>query len=412
MASSGPDESVPAQQDWQTGEWGGDAEHQNIEHSEHDAATAYDPASKPAESSPSDSASNEDDEDDGGDYDPESVAYDPESAPTNDTTLPDAPMPAAASTSASDARPAKKPKTAGGFIVGSSDDEDEDDATPAPRPITVTSNMPEPTAAHEAQYQNPAAGLQSQPNAASAPGQAMSARLQADTIGLLEDRVKEDPRGDVDAWKALMQEQHRRNRIEDARDVYERFFGVFPQAAEIWLDYLGMELSLDNFQQAEAIFGRTLLSVPHVDLWTAYLNYIRRRHDLNDPSGQARQVVSTSYEFVLQHIGQDRDSGQIWSDYIQFLKSGPGQVGGTSWQDQQKMDILRKAYQRAICVPMPNLNALWKEYNQFELGLNKAAVSLTCASSANRQLTRCTGTKIPTGALAIIHDSPHGQHPP
>ncbi|KAH7018311.1 uncharacterized protein B0I36DRAFT_37791 [Microdochium trichocladiopsis] len=369
MASPGPDESASAQQDWATGEWGGDAEHQNIEHSEHDAATAYDPASKPAESSPSDSASNEED---GGEYDPESVSYDPASAPTNDTILPDAPAPAMASASASDARPAKKPKTAGGFIVGSSDDEDEDDATPAPAPVTVpTTAIPRQSSPSVAHPQNPAMQPSGQPNTGSAP--AMSERLQNDTIGLLEDRVKEDPRGDMDAWKTLIQEQQRRNKIEDARAVYERFFAVFPQAAEIWLEYLTMELSLDNFQQAEAIFGRTLLSVPHVDLWTAYLNYIRRRHDLNDPTGQARQVVSTSYEFVLQHIGQDRDAGQIWSDYIQFLKSGPGQVGGSSWQDQQKMDILRKAYQRAICVPMPNLNALWKEYNQFELGLNKTA---------------------------------------
>jgi cleavage stimulation factor subunit 3 len=39
------------------------------------------------------------------------------------------------------------------------------------------------------------------------------------------------------------------------------------------------------------------------------------------------------------------------------------------------MDVLRKAYQRAICIPMASLNILWKEYDQFELGINKVAVS-------------------------------------
>jgi cleavage stimulation factor subunit 3 len=136
-----------------------------------------------------------------------------------------------------------------------------------------------------------------------------------------------------------------------------------------------MELSQDNFTQAEVIFNRTLFAVPHVQLWTAYLDYVRRRKDLNDPSGQARQIVSQAYEFVLDNIGQDRDAGKIWQDYITFIKSGPGQLGGTSWQDQQKMDLLRKAYQRAICIPMANLNAFWKEYDQFELGLNKMTVS-------------------------------------
>lgn len=29
-----------------------------------------------------------------------------------------------------------------------------------------------------------------------------------------------------------------------------------------------------------------------------------------------------SYEFALVHVGQDKDSSEIHSDYIQFLKSG------------------------------------------------------------------------------------------
>ncbi|KAG7148656.1 hypothetical protein HYQ46_002487 [Verticillium longisporum] len=36
------------------------------------------------------------------------------------------------------------------------------------------------------------------------------------------------------------------------------------------------------------------------------------------------------------------------------------------------MDQLRKAYHRAITVPMSALTELWKDYDQFELGLNKA----------------------------------------
>lgn len=115
---------------------------------------------------------------------------------------------------------------------------------------------------------------------------------------------------------------------------------------------------------------------PNVRLWTVYLNYIRRRNDLNnDPDGRARKVVTQAYEFVIDTIGVDKDSAQIWQDYIQFIRSGPGQIGGGNWQDQQKMDQLRKAYQRAICVPTSAVNNLWKEYDQFEMGLNKMTVS-------------------------------------
>lgn len=39
------------------------------------------------------------------------------------------------------------------------------------------------------------------------------------------------------------------------------------------------------------------------------------------------------------------------------------------------MDALRKAYQRAICIPVNNVEAIWQEYNQFENNLNKMTVS-------------------------------------
>ena len=162
---------------------------------------------------------------------------------------------------------------------------------------------------------------------------------------------------------------------------------------------MDLELSLNNFPEAEAIFAKCLMGAPNVTLWTKYLDYIRRRNDLNDSSGQARQTVSQAYEFVIDNIGLDKDSGKIWADYIQFLKFGPGTVGGSQWQDQQKMDQLRKAYQKAICVPISNVNILWKEYDQFEMGLNKLtgrkylaekSPSYMSAKSANTALENIT----------------------
>ena len=56
------------------------------------------------------------------------------------------------------------------------------------------------------------------------------ARLPHDTIGILEDRIKEDPRGDMDAWLSLIGEFRKRSKLDEARAVYERFFAVFPAA--------------------------------------------------------------------------------------------------------------------------------------------------------------------------------------
>ncbi|KAF4636155.1 hypothetical protein G7Y89_g1934 [Cudoniella acicularis] len=238
------------------------------------------------------------------------------------------------------------------------------------------------------------------------------ARLPNDRTGILEDRIRDDPRGDLEAWLSLISEHRSRNKLDDARAVYERFLKTFPQAAEIWVAFAEMELENDNRGEAERIFGSSLLTVPNVQLWSVYLNYIRRVNDLtNDVSGSARGTISQAYEFVLGNIGVDRDSGRIWQEYIQFIRSAPGQIGGSSWQDQQKMDQLRKAYQRAICVPMSSVNNLWKEYDQFEMGLNKMtgrkflqekSPSYMSARSANtalenltRGLVRTTLPKLP-----------------
>ena len=59
---------------------------------------------------------------------------------------------------------------------------------------------------------------------------APKARLPHDKIGILEDRIKEDPRGDLDAWQNLINEHRRRGKLEDARSVYERFLVIFPSA--------------------------------------------------------------------------------------------------------------------------------------------------------------------------------------
>ncbi|KAI0024006.1 suppressor of forked protein-domain-containing protein [Xylariomycetidae sp. FL0641] len=392
MASEGLGDAVVQQganSAWGDDGWTGTAENNgaNTEHSEqqvqdpsvHDlSAVQADPVHNTSAGDTADS------DDDGAEYDPESV--------TITTTAPLPPVERSDS-AASSSRPTKKPKTAGGFIVGSSDDEDDSPApeqtppagalkpTPTPTPVQNIPQSRSPLQQSATPQNGPGvgfaqAGADSVPgavNSSAAAGADSKSRLPTDIVGILEDRITEDPRGDLDAWLALIDEHKQRHKIDDARSAYERFLQVFPQSADIWVAYLDMELGLNNFQYAEKIFASSLLSVPNVRLWTAYLNYIRRRNDLNDPSGQARQTINQSYEFVLDNIGQDRDAGTIWQDYIQFLKSGPGQAGGGSWQDQQKMDILRKAYQRATCIPTPVLNVLWREYDQFELGLNKMA---------------------------------------
>ena len=63
-------------------------------------------------------------------------------------------------------------------------------------------------------------------------------RLPHDRVGILEDRIEADPRGDMEAWLELISEHRSRNKIESARQVYERFFKVFPAAVSSFCFFL------------------------------------------------------------------------------------------------------------------------------------------------------------------------------
>ncbi len=141
--------------------------------------------------------------------------------------------------------------------------------------------------------------------------------------------------------------------------------------ATVWIQYAELEASANEFLRVEQIFSKCLLSVPSIDLWKYYLDYIRRMNNLSTGGPHARSVISQAYEFVLQHVGIDLKSATLWQDYLAFIKSGPVL---STWEEQQKNDQLRKVYQRAVIVPVTNVEVLWREYDMFENTVNKQTV--------------------------------------
>ena len=53
-------------------------------------------------------------------------------------------------------------------------------------------------------------------------------RLPHDKVGQLEDRIKEDPKADTNAWWSLIQHYREKGQLDNARKVYETFVEVFP----------------------------------------------------------------------------------------------------------------------------------------------------------------------------------------
>lgn len=60
------------------------------------------------------------------------------------------------------------------------------------------------------------------------PTAASKSRLAHDTIGILEDRIKDDPRGDPEAYLDLIDEYKKRQKQEEVKSSYERYLEVFP----------------------------------------------------------------------------------------------------------------------------------------------------------------------------------------
>ncbi|EKD00643.1 cytoskeletal protein binding protein [Trichosporon asahii var. asahii CBS 8904] len=87
------------------------------------------------------------------------------------------------------------------------------------------------------------------------------------------------------------------------------------------------------------------------DLWvrrlklgeTAYLHYIRRQNPGDGPDPAAtRTTVIQAYEYALKECGVDRESGEIWQEYISYLTDFKSK---NPWEQQQNTDNVRKLLQ-------------------------------------------------------------------
>jgi cleavage stimulation factor subunit 3 len=84
-----------------------------------------------------------------------------------------------------------------------------------------------------------------------------------------------------------------------------------------------MESTDGEFRKVEEIFQRSLPVAWSVDMFQFYLDYIRRMNNVLTGGEQARVTITKAYEFVLSVVGIDKDSHNIWTDYLDFVKSSP-----------------------------------------------------------------------------------------
>ena len=63
--------------------------------------------------------------------------------------------------------------------------------------------------------------------------------------------------------------------------------------------------------------------VAGADSLESYLHYIRRQNPVVEgpTAGETRATIIRSYDFALEKCGTDKDSGELWQEYLEFLSS-------------------------------------------------------------------------------------------
>ncbi|KAK4688663.1 cleavage stimulation factor subunit 3, partial [Tremellales sp. Uapishka_1] len=199
---------------------------------------------------------------------------------------------------------------------------------------------------------------------------------------------------------ALFSSAVTKTEIVDARAWYNAIAVENPTATQPLLALINLELSLSNFPQVEELFAKALKgslggvkAAADVNIWKAYLHYIRRQNPVTEGSPnieQARATVAQAYEFALKECGNDKESGDIWQEYITYLSEATSK---NTWETQQQQDNLRKVYQRAVCIPLNNVESLWKAYDSFESGLNKLTAKKFLAERSPAYMTARTALR-------------------
>ncbi|GAV65335.1 Suf domain-containing protein, partial [Cephalotus follicularis] len=154
--------------------------------------------------------------------------------------------------------------------------------------------------------------------------------------------------------------------ITQATPIYEQLLAVYPTSAKYWKQYVDAQMAVNNYDAVRNIFSRCLFNCLHIPLWRSYIHFIKR---VNENKGVAAlDDTKTAFEFALNNVGDDIASGPLWVDFVSFLKSLPS---GNPRDESQRMNSLRKAYQKAIVTPNNCADQLWREYECFENGVSR-----------------------------------------
>ena len=185
-------------------------------------------------------------------------------------------------------------------------------------------------------------------------------------------------RQDLDAWETIVADAQTRG-VPEGRSLFEEVLAAHPTASKVWRAYAEAEIAGDtggnrDDEAVKAIFSRCLLSCPSALLWRSYTRYMEKTNDAGTEEGV--QAIKAAFEYTVDTVGEDLESGPLWLDYVVFLKTADPTHACPDAKPEQaesaRMQEVRRAYQRAVSVPTNSIDALYREYDAFEHGVSAA----------------------------------------
>ncbi len=59
-------------------------------------------------------------------------------------------------------------------------------------------------------------------------------------------------------------------------------------------------------------------------LWLAYVNYVKATNE-DGTTEEGAKAIKAAFEYCVDHVGEDVESGNIWEEYVDFIKGvNPG----------------------------------------------------------------------------------------
>ena len=127
---------------------------------------------------------------------------------------------------------------------------------------------------------------------------------------------------DATAWDVFFVEA--RGRPSVAKDIFEEILRYHPRCVNAWIAYAQSAMEKKDDEAVSEIFSRCLRDVLSPALWLAYVNYVKATNE-DGTTEEGAKAIKAAFEYCVDHVGEDVESGNIWEEYVDFIKGvNPG----------------------------------------------------------------------------------------